>query len=60
VEPLTFEACDQYTLQGDLFSRAIRAGGPAPAPLEDAVANMAVLDALLRSAETGRWETPER
>jgi predicted dehydrogenase len=58
IEVLTFEASDQYTLQGDLFSRAIRAGGPAPVPLEDAVANMAVLDALFRSAETGRWETP--
>ncbi len=60
LETLTFDACDQYTLQGDLFSRAIRKGGPAPVPLEDAVANMAVLDALFRSAETGRWETPQR
>jgi predicted dehydrogenase len=60
VETLTFETCDQYTLQGDLFSRAVRAGGPAPVPLEDAVANMAVLDALTRSAATGRWETPAR
>ncbi len=59
VETLTFEACDQYTLQGDLFSRAIRSGGPAPVPLEDAVANMAVLDALVRSAESGQWEKPE-
>jgi predicted dehydrogenase len=58
LEVLTFEASDQYTLQGDLFSRAVRAGGPAPVPLEDAIANMAVLDALFRSAETGRWETP--
>ena len=59
VEVETFEACDQYTLQGDLFSRAVRAGGPAPVPLEDAVANMAVLDALVRSAESGRWERPQ-
>ena len=60
VETLPFETCDQYTIQGDLFSRAVRKGGPAPVPLEDAVANMAVLDALARSAETGRWETPGR
>jgi predicted dehydrogenase len=58
IETLKFETCDQYTLQGDLFSRAVRAGGPAPVPLEDAVKNMAVLDALARSAATGRWETP--
>jgi hypothetical protein len=25
-------------------------------PLEDAVANMAVIDAVFRSAQTGRWE----
>ena len=51
-----FAACDQYTLQGDAFSRAVREGGPVPVPLEDSVRNMAVIDALLRSAETGHWE----
>jgi predicted dehydrogenase len=60
IETLSFDTCDQYTLQGDLFSRAVQKGGPAPVPLEDAVANMAVLDALARSAESGRWETPAR
>jgi predicted dehydrogenase len=50
--------CDQYTLQGDLFARAILDGRPSPVPLEDAVANMACIDALVRSAETGRWEIP--
>jgi predicted dehydrogenase len=48
--------CDQYTLQGDLFSRAIREGGAPAVPLEDAVNNMEVIDALFRSAESGRWE----
>jgi len=59
IEVLSFEACDQYTLQADLFSKAVRDGGPAPVPLEDAVANMAVLDALARSAGSGRWEAPD-
>jgi hypothetical protein len=27
-------------------------------PLEDALKNMAVIDAVFRSAETGRWEQP--
>ena len=50
--------CDQYTIQGDLFSRAIREGGEVPVPLEDALKNMAVIDAVFRSGETGRWERP--
>jgi predicted dehydrogenase len=53
-----FAACDQYTIQGDLFSRAIREGGAPPVPLEDAARNMAVIDAVFRSAESGRWESP--
>jgi predicted dehydrogenase len=53
-----FAACDQYTVQGDLFSRAIREGGAPPVPLEDALGNMAVIDAIFRSAETGQWEEP--
>ena len=58
VDAIELPICDQYTLQGDLFSRAILDGRPAPVPLEDAVANMACIDAAFRSAETGRWETP--
>ena len=53
-----FAPCDQYTIQGDLFSRAIREGGPPPVPLEDALRNMAVIDAIVRSAETGQWVEP--
>ncbi|MDX2154179.1 MAG: Gfo/Idh/MocA family oxidoreductase [Bryobacteraceae bacterium] len=49
---------NQYTIQGDLFSRAILEGGPEPTTLEDAVQNMAVLEAIFRSAESGRWEKP--
>ena len=53
-----FLACDQYTIQGDLFSRAIREGGQPPVPLEDALLNMRVIDAVFRSGQTGNWETP--
>jgi predicted dehydrogenase len=42
----------------DRFCAAIRSGGPAPVPIEDAVANMRVLDAIARAAQSGRWETP--
>ena len=49
------EPVDQYGLQGALFSRAIRGEEPQQVPLEDAVANMKVIDALFRSAHSGRW-----
>jgi predicted dehydrogenase len=54
-----FPVCDQYTIQGDEFSRAIRENTEVPVPLENALRNMAVIEALFRSAETGNWETPE-
>jgi predicted dehydrogenase len=55
----TIPACDQYTVQGDAFSKAIREGGEVPVPLEDAIANMAVIEAVFRSADSGRWERPQ-
>jgi len=53
-----FPVCDQYTIQGDVFSKAVREGGEVPASLEDAVKNMAVIEAVFRSAESGQWEKP--
>lgn len=50
--------CDQFTIQGDLFSKAICEGGEVPVPLEDSVQNMATIDAIFRSAESGKWEQP--
>jgi predicted dehydrogenase len=51
-----FPACDQYTLQGDLFSRAILDNTEVPVTLESGLSNMAVLGSLFRSARSGRWE----
>jgi predicted dehydrogenase len=56
--PETFEVCDQYTLQGDVVSEHIRSGKPLEFPLEDAVKNMKVIDAIFRSAKSGAWEKP--
>ncbi len=53
-----FPVCDQYTLQGDAFSRAILNNSEVPVPLEDALGNLAVIEALFRSGESGHWETP--
>src|SRR5579859_99674 len=54
----TFPTCDQYTVQGDVFSRAVRGHGEVPVSIEDALGNMAVIEAVFRSAETGRWQRP--
>jgi predicted dehydrogenase len=54
----TFPTCDQYTIQGDIFSRAIRGDGEVPVSIEDAIRNIAVIEAIFRSAETGRWQRP--
>jgi len=56
----TFPVCDQYTLQGDAFSRAILKNTDVPVSVEDGVRNMAVIEAVFRSAESGQWEAPRR
>jgi predicted dehydrogenase len=47
--------CDQYTIQGDLFSQAVLSDTPVPTPIEDAVANLRVIEALFRSHTAGGW-----
>jgi predicted dehydrogenase len=55
-ETIEFPVCDQYEIQGSLFSQAIRENCEQPIPLEDAINNMAVIDAVFRSATTNQWE----
>tara|TARA_B100000809_G_scaffold263274_1_gene316117 strand:- start:5003 stop:6016 length:1014 start_codon:yes stop_codon:yes gene_type:complete len=57
IEEIHFEVCDQYGIQGDLFSRAILDDTEVPTPIEDAVQNMLVIEAVFRSAESGSWES---
>jgi predicted dehydrogenase len=54
-EVVTVEPCDQYTLQGDAFSRAVRGEEQPAYGMDDAIANMRIIDALFRSGETGSW-----
>jgi predicted dehydrogenase len=42
-----FGVCDQYTIQGDLFSAAIREDTEVPTPLEDSIGNMSVIERIL-------------
>lgn len=51
----TFAVVDQYTLQGDAFARAILDDTPVPTPIDDAVANMRVIEAVFSSASTNDW-----
>ena len=51
--------CDQYTLQGDDFSRVVLGEKTLDWPLEDAIANMRVIDAIFRSIESKGWEMTE-
>lgn len=60
IEVIEFEPCDQYTIQGDLFSKSIREDTEPPIPLEDSFRNMAVIEAIFRSAKSGVWEIPAR
>lgn len=56
----SFPICNQFTIQADLFSIAVLENKEVPNPLEDAIANMAVIEAVFRSGTSGKWETPER
>jgi predicted dehydrogenase len=58
VDDETFEipVCDQYEIQGSLFSQALRENREQPIPLADAINNMTVIDAVFRSATTGLWQ----
>jgi predicted dehydrogenase len=54
-DEILIEPANQYTLQGDRFAEAIVEGTPVRTPLEDAVANMRVLEAVAASARSHRW-----
>jgi predicted dehydrogenase len=55
-----FPICNQYTIEADAFSRSVLDDTAEPVPLEDSLANMAVIDAVYRSGKTGRWEEVQR
>lgn len=50
-----FPVCDQYTIQGDLFSRAVLGQGEVPTPLENSLGNMRVIEAIFASEISGGW-----
>ncbi|WLR95728.1 Gfo/Idh/MocA family protein [Shinella zoogloeoides] len=57
-EEIAIAPVDQYREQADAFAEAVLTGKPLETGLDDAVANMKAVDALFRSAVSGRWEEP--
>lgn len=55
IEEIAFDVCDQYTIQSDLLSEAILNDTPVPTSLEDAIANMKVIEAIVRSGTDSAW-----
>ena len=60
VDEVVFGVVNQYTLQGDLFAQAVLHDTPVPTPLDDAVANMRVIEAVVESAKEGTWVEVKR
>lgn len=58
VETIEIPTCDQYGVMADAFAASIQDGTPQPVPLEDSLSNMRVIEAVLRAAESGRFEEP--
>ena len=58
IEEIEIKICDQYTIQGDLFSLSVLKNEKVPTPIEDAVENMKVLEAVILSAKKEEWCTP--
>jgi len=54
-DTLSFEVCNQYTLQAQAFTQSIVDDTEVPVPLEDSKANAKVLEAIFLSAKEGRW-----
>jgi predicted dehydrogenase len=57
-ETIEIPTCDQYGLMADAFAASIQEGREQPVPLEDSLLNMRVIEAVLRAAESGRFEKP--
>jgi predicted dehydrogenase len=60
IERIEVETCNQYTIQGDLFSKAILDNTPVPTPIADAIRNMDTIEAIFASGKSGGWVVPNQ
>ena len=51
-EVLRFETADPYTVEAERFAAAVLDGLPTPTPVEDAVANLRVIERILAAADS--------
>ena len=58
IERIEISKANQYTIQGDLFSKAILENAEQVVSIEDSLKNMAVIDAVFSSAKSGNWIVP--
>jgi predicted dehydrogenase len=54
-DEITLPVADQYTLQADAFAKSILDDAPVPTPIEDSVANLRVIEAIIESSRQSRW-----
>ena len=57
IQEIVLKTTDQYTVQGELMSLAILNNTPVPTPIQDAVQNMRVIEAIVASARENAWVT---
>lgn len=55
VEEIEVPDSNHYSAMGDAFAQSVFNNTPVPTPLEDAIANMQVIDAIFESAAEGQW-----
>jgi predicted dehydrogenase len=55
IEELPIAGCDHYRNMADAFALSVFNKTPVPTSLEDAVANMKIIDAIFASVKTGQW-----
>jgi predicted dehydrogenase len=53
VETMEFPAADPYTVEADLFAAAVLDDAPLPVAIDDAVANLRVMEAIFDAAARG-------
>ena len=58
IERIEIPTTDQYTVQGDLFARAILDDSPVPTPIDDGIKNMQVIEAIIASGKSKQWVSP--
>lgn len=52
---LLYDICDQYTIQGELFSKAILKDSEVPVSLENAMHNVKVIESIFKSEQVKSW-----